>query len=75
MHNLNVYEQFALDHFLSDYPAEDTFEEIIEKILDYNDDVVVWEGFINEDACDVAQSVEQMVLDLERLFVPREGAV
>ena len=69
---MNVYQKFALDHFFSSYPVEDTFEEIIEKILDYDDDVIVWEGFINEDACDVAQSVEQMVRDLERLFVPKE---
>lgn len=71
---MNAYQKFALDNHLSDYPVEDTFEEVVEKILDYSDDVLLWEPFFNEDVFDVVRNIEQMALDLERLFVPREGA-
>ena len=68
---MNVYEQFAVNQFLSYYPENTSFEEIIEMMRDYNEDVIVWEPFFDADPEDVILSIENMVEDLEKTFIPR----
>jgi hypothetical protein len=62
-------EQFALNYFLSDFPASYTFEEVLEAILEDNDtSVVVWEVFQDHPADWVVCEIENMVAELIHTF-------
>ena len=37
---MDAYEKFALDHFLSFYPKEKTFVEVLDLLMDENDRTV-----------------------------------
>jgi hypothetical protein len=70
---LNVYEKFALNQFLSYYPENASFDEIIEMMRDYNEDVIVWDPFFDAEPEDVILSIENMVKDLRETFIPKEN--
>ena len=69
---LNVYEKFAVNQFLSYYPENASFDEIIEMMRDYNEDVIVWDPFFDAEPEDVILSIENMVKDLKETFIPKE---
>jgi len=72
MGELNVYEQFALNHFLSSYPDGVGIQAIFDMMMDYNEDVIAWELFYDEDPADIIREIESMIITLEQTFVPRE---
>jgi len=72
MSKLNVYEEFAVNQFLSYYPEDASFDEIIEMMRDYNEDVTVWDPFFGAEPEDVILSIENMVEDLKKTFIPKE---
>jgi hypothetical protein len=74
MNALNAYEKFALNHFLSSYPEGYDIQSIFNMMLEYSEDVLVWDMFFNEEPADVIREIETMIITLEQSFVPREGA-
>ena len=70
---LNVYEKFALNHFLSSYPEGYDIQGIFNMMLEYSEDALVWDMFFNEEPADVIREIESMIITLEQSFVPREG--
>lgn len=68
---MNIYEQFAVNQFLSYYPENASLEKIIEMMRDYNEDVTVWDPFFDAEPEDVILAIENMVEDLEKTFIPR----
>jgi len=71
MSALNVYEKVALNHFLSSYPEGYNIQAIINMMLEYSEDVLVWDLFFNEDPADIIREIESMIITLEQNFVPR----
>jgi hypothetical protein len=53
---MDVFEKFAINQFLSYYPENASFDEIIEMMRDYNEDVTVWDPFFNAEPEDVILS-------------------
>ena len=51
-------ERFALNEYLSEFPDDKTFEEIIELILNEDESVIIWEPFENYPAEDVTEMIE-----------------
>jgi hypothetical protein len=72
MNNLNAYEKFALNHFLSSYPEGYDIQGIFNMMMEYDDEVIAWELFYNEDPADLIREIESMIIMLEQSFVPRE---
>ena len=68
---MNVYEKFAVNQFLSYYPENATLDEIIKMMHEYNEDVTVWSPFFDEEPEDVILSIQNMIEDLEKTFIPR----
>ena len=54
-------ERFALDHFLSEYPRDLPYDEIIERILDDEDDEVgVWDLAENHGRAAVVEMIDDL---------------
>jgi hypothetical protein len=69
---MNVYELFTCGHYLSDYPKDQTFEAIVDMLVEDSDDIVVHEPFYGYEHADIADEMEFMCEELMRLFIPRE---
>ena len=72
MNTLNAYEKFALGHFLSYYPEGYDIQSIFNMMMEYDDEVIAWELFYDEDPADLIREIESMIITLEQSFVPRE---
>ena len=58
---IKMAEKHALDHFLSDYPHEKEYDDIIDQISEDNmDDILIWEPFENHDPSQVAEWIENL---------------
>lgn len=44
---MNVAEEFALGQYLSDYPPDLEYDDVIAMILDEDDEVLIWAPFDN----------------------------
>lgn len=54
-------EKHALDHFLSDYPHEKEYDDIIDQISEGNmDDILIWEPFENHDPGNIAGWIDSL---------------
>ena len=73
MNKLNVYERFALEHFLSYYPEDLDLHAIFRLMEEYSEEVIAWELFYNEEPADLVREIENMIIALQKDFVPREG--
>lgn len=71
---MNVYERFACAEYLSAFPDDVTFDEVMEMLLDRNDEVLVWEAFDREHPSNVYEFICNLRELLERTFIPREEA-
>jgi predicted nucleotide-binding protein (sugar kinase/HSP70/actin superfamily) len=70
---IDVYEKFALDNYLSSYPEDKSFFEIIEMVEDHeNDDVLVWDPFFYLDPEEVGSLIVDMVENLKENFIAKE---
>ena len=74
MSMLNVYEKFAVNQFLSYYPENASFDEIIEMMRDYNEDVTVWDPFFDAEPEEIVEAITNMIDALQDTFVPKEVA-
>lgn len=69
---MNAYERVACMEYLSAFPDDKTFDEIMDMILDDDYDVIVWEAFARVPLKDVVQYIKNMKDVLEENFIPRE---
>ena len=70
---IDVYEKFALDNYLSSYPEDKTFFEILEMVEDHeNDDVLVWDPFFYLDPEEVGGLIVDMAENLKENFIAKE---
>lgn len=66
---MNPYELFALDWYLSEYPEDKDFDEILDMVAEASDDVYPLEDY--EDFCGsyLAGMIEELAIALERNFL------
>ena len=70
---MNAYQKFALDHYLSAYPEDKTFHEILEMVEDHgNDDVLVWDPFFYLEPEEVGGLISDLAQDLSENFIAKE---
>ena len=59
-------ERFALDHFLSDYPRDLPFDEVIDLLLDETSDAVLVERLVeNHPRWSVAELIDELRVHFE----------
>ena len=71
---MNVYERFACGEYLSAFPNDVTFDEVMQMLLDRNDEVLVWEAFEHEHPSNVYEFISNLRDALALTFMPREEA-
>lgn len=70
--NMTKYEETALDLYLSEWPRDWDYEEVIEAVAGEMDAyIVVWLPFEDWDGESVAHEIESTRTLLETRFVPR----
>lgn len=67
-------ELFALDHFLSEYPKDLEYNEVIGKIEEMDEDVIVWEPFENTDPGNLTEYIENLKDSAKQLIKDALGA-
>lgn len=63
-------QRFALDHYLSSYPHDVEFQEILELIEKESGEIVVWEPFENEQPTHLIDYISHMANEIESKFMP-----
>jgi len=64
MIRMKVSERFALGQWLSDYPDDKTYDEVLEMITEEHEDVLLWEPIENYPP----ESVIEMIDDTRSSF-------
>ena len=64
MIRMKVSERFALGQWLSDYPDDKTYDEVLEMITEEHEDIVLWETIENYPP----ESVIEMIDDTRSSF-------
>jgi hypothetical protein len=64
MNRMKVSERFALGQWLSDYPDDKTYEEVLALITEEHEDVILWEPIENYPP----ESVIEMIEDTRSSF-------
>ena len=64
MIRMKVSERFALGQWLSDYPDDKTYDEVLEMIEEEHDDIILWEPIENYPP----ESVIEMIDDTRSSF-------
>ena len=64
MNRMKVSERFALGQWLSDYPDDKTYEEVLALITEEHEDVILWETIENYPP----ESVIEMIDDTRSSF-------
>lgn len=72
---MNVYETIALGEYLSGYPEDKTYDEVMGMLLNEHEDVYVWQPFERESPDVVYNLIEILKELLEKSFIPREEKV
>ncbi len=55
----------SLDHHLSDYPKDKTYDEVIALIEAEDESVLVWHKYENDTPEDLVEYIEDMVSEFE----------
>lgn len=66
---MNPYEIFALGWFLSDYPEDKSFEEILDMIAEETDDISPIEYYQDFWGSHLADMIRDLSIALERDFL------
>jgi len=69
---LNVYERLALGEYLSGYPEDKSYDEVMGMLLNEHEDVYVWQPFERDSHDYVYDCIENLKELLEKNFIPRE---
>ena len=64
MNRMKVSERFAIGQWLSDYPDDKTYEEVLALITEEHEDVILWEPIENYPP----ESVIEMIDDTRSSF-------
>jgi hypothetical protein len=64
MNKMKVSERFALGQWLSDYPDDKTYDEVLSMITEEHEDVILWEPIENYPP----ESVIEMIDDTRSSF-------
>ena len=72
---MTVYETFALNEYLSSYPNDKSFDQILELIERDDNDVLVWEVYQNSDRYSIVTLIMDLHFNLEQTFIVRENAL
>jgi hypothetical protein len=72
MHEMNVYEKFAADQFLSSYPKNISIGLLFFMLRECDEDVLVWEPFFDAEPEEVVEAITNMIDALQDTFVPKE---
>jgi hypothetical protein len=55
---MKTSEQFALNEWLSDYPEDKTFDEVIELLRDYDESVSLWQAVENLPITELIENID-----------------
>jgi hypothetical protein len=69
---MNAYESVALNEYLSGYPNDKTYDEVMGLLLNEDDEVMVWTAFERDTPDFVYDCIETLKEVLEKNFIPRE---
>lgn len=69
---MNAYERFACAEYLSAFPDDKTFDEVMQMLLDRNEEVLVWEVFEHKPPEVVLDLIVGLERGLSEQFTPRE---
>jgi hypothetical protein len=64
MNRMKVSERFALNQWLSDYPDDKTYDEVLSMITEEHEDIILWETIENYPP----ESVIEMIDDTRSSF-------
>ena len=65
MNRMKVSERFALGQWLSDYPDDKTYEEVLALITEEHEDVILWEPIDNYPPESVIEMIDDTRSSLE----------
>lgn len=68
----NMYERYALSHFLMSYPEDMPFKDVIELVRVSDDRIHAWDIFYGCEWYELAHEIECMRNTLEECFTIRE---
>lgn len=69
---MNMYEQCALQEYLTDFPWDCSYEQILLMVEREDDRVIVWEPFTHFRGERVIELIDNLKDTLERNFIPRK---
>lgn len=69
---MNVYEKFALQEYVSEYPEGKTFHEILEMIENDSEDILLWDPFVYMELEVVSGLISELAQDLQMTFYAKE---
>ena len=69
---MNAYEFVALNEYLSGYPNDKTYDEVLGMLLNEDDEVMIWQAFERDGPDFVYDLIETLKYTLEKNFIPRE---
>lgn len=73
---LNEYEEFVLNYFVSEYPEDKTFSEILDLIESEKEEdqyaVLLFDPFTYMEPEHLTGLMSELAYDLRDLFIPRE---
>lgn len=68
MNKTNAYDNVALGQYLSDYPDDKTYEEVLDLILAEDESISIWEPFENYDPEWIVENIESLKQTLEEML-------
>jgi len=72
---MNQAERFAINEWLSDYPEDKTFDEIMDLIREDDESVTAWELVENYPAADLIEVIYNTKMHFEAVTKPTKGEV
>lgn len=66
--NQDKMERFALAQFLSEWPDDLTYKQVLENLYAEDEDVVVWQPFEDFPTYKVVEFIEEMVISMNYWF-------
>ena len=73
MNELNVYEKFAADQFLSSYPKNTSIGQLFLMLRETDEDVLVWDPFFDAEPEEIVEAITNMIDALHDTFIPKEN--
>lgn len=68
----NMYERYAMSHFLMSYPEDTPFKDVLELVRICDNRIFPWEPFIDCEPYELMVEIEAMRNSLEECFIIRE---